>query len=131
MEKLCVFCDNAVEKHNTYTLCHNCQAICYTTALNNTEILGMINEHIHLLLHKASNLGVDLHVLEQKYMLGQPLTDEEISLRSLLLQLQDIRLEVSVYSPTDDLHDLKFRKIAYRLIYLSEAFEDFFMSHQV
>jgi len=129
MEKLCGFCNNAVEKYNAYTLCHNCQAICYTTELNNTEILKMVNEHIRLLLHKALNLGVDLHMLEQKHMLAQPLTDKECSLRKLLLQLQDIRVEVSVYSPTDNLHDLKFRQIAYRLIHLSEKFEAF-ICHQ-
>lgn len=90
-----------------------------------------VNNHIDSLLRKASNQGVDVHVLEQKHILGQPLTDKEISLRSLLLKLHDIRLDVSAYKPTDNLHNLEFRQIAYRLINLSEAFESFFMSHQI
>lgn len=61
---------------------------------------AMVNNHIDSLLRKASNQGVDVHVLEQKHILGQLLTDKEISLRSLLLKLHDIRLDVSAYRPT-------------------------------
>lgn len=122
----CLFCGKPIEKKGQYFVCNDCKTVSFyaetDSETNRRRISGYLDRVQSAVIKKQDYL----HEIEQKYLNGLYLTDNEKMIVKNLTEFQSIRSELSVRilgEISRENRDIK--ELLYRLLSISDWLESF------
>lgn len=122
MEKTCIFCDGILSVLNDYFVCDSCKTVCFSQDISDSDKKKLIKNYLISIQTGLEKHREFLYELEQKYINGVLLTEEQQIIRNNLLEFQDIRTELEMYLSNDSgtLNEKHIKSLLYHLLTISE-----------
>ncbi len=124
MDNKCRFCDCETTVKNGYHVCENCKTVCFTKGFSNQKIYQEIQNYLQAVRQDIRNQTQKLHDLEQKDILGRPLSQEETDVQNCLNQFSNLECELNlIVSKKISLRAERTRKFLYELLKITNILE--------
>lgn len=126
MDLRCRFCGSEPTFKTGHFVCENCKTVCFaerpTDEQNYAEqTYREISEYLQTVQKKIEAKKEEYYVIEQKYLLGQPLNNEEEKTRTCLMRFQKLRSDLDlIVSEKFSLSDKRTRQLLYEVLCISD-----------
>ena len=122
----CKFCGKATKLLKGIYVCDECCTVSFSKNIELGQKQKLIIEYLNDIQTKVLEQKDYLHLIEQRYILGEELT-EELEIRDKISEFQSIRLDLETYIKNDfQLSEKNGKHLLYRLLILSEWLTKYF-----
>ena len=120
MNKTCIYCEGALTKFKDYLICDKCKVVLFSKDISDDKKKSLINDYLTIVRADLLRKEELLHDIEQKYTLGETLTNDEKMIRNNLVQLNDIFTELdAAFKSNNTLNNKQIKGLLYRLLMIS------------
>lgn len=119
--KLCEFCDGALNRKGNYYVCENCKTVAFIECCAPEKRCQKIREYLDDCQDKLKKHQEVLHDIEQQYILKRHLSETEQKIHNLCSKFQDIKDNLLCTISNHTKRNCKcFRKNLYNLLEIIE-----------
>lgn len=116
----CKFCEMPTEIVEGVYVCNKCCTVSFSKDIGLDQKQQLIIEYLNNIQKQLLEQQDYLHIIEQKHVLGEELSETEFEIRKKITEFQSVRLELEAYIKSNSqLKEKNERNLLYRLLILS------------